>query len=104
MRLIDADALEKRMEERLNALRKEYGNYDHYTDGFEEGCIAVEDAETIETVPTRLGRWIDGADSFGAKRGTYRVCSFCNICIPRTKEVPDGYWQCCPNCMTKMKK
>ena len=35
MRLIDADALEKRMEKRLNALRKGYGNYDHYTSGFE---------------------------------------------------------------------
>lgn len=50
MRLIDADALEKRMEERLNSLRNAYGNYDHYTDGFEEGCVAAEDAETVDAV------------------------------------------------------
>lgn len=50
MRLIDADALEKRMVQRLVALRKEYGNYDHYTDGFDDACQYVEDAETIDVV------------------------------------------------------
>ena len=47
---IEREALLSRMEERLNSLRKEYGNYDHYTDGFEEGCIAVEDADAADVV------------------------------------------------------
>lgn len=48
MRLIDADALLERMEERLNDLTKEYGNRYAYTDGYEEGYIAVEEAPTVE--------------------------------------------------------
>lgn len=47
---IERDALLKRMEERLAALRREYGDYDHYTDGFEEGCVAVEDATAADVV------------------------------------------------------
>ena len=27
----------------------------------------------------------------------HRECSRCKIMIPRTKEVPDPYWQYCPN-------
>ena len=49
-RLIDADKLLERMEKRLNNLRKEFGNYDHYTDGFDEGCVAVEDAADIDAI------------------------------------------------------
>lgn len=32
----------------------------------------------------------------------HRECSRCKIMIPRTKEVPDQYWQYCPNCGAKM--
>ena len=63
-----------------------------YKNGYEQG---KKDA-------FKHGRWIDGADSFGAPRGKYRVCSVCNICIPKTVEVPDQYWQGCPNCLSKM--
>ena len=53
--------------ERRDVLRKEFGNYDHYTDGFEEGCVAVEDAETIDPdrlvmLPCKMGDtvyWLD---------------------------------------------
>ena len=47
---IERDAVLKRMEERLAALRREYGDYDLYTDGVEEGCVAVEDATTADVV------------------------------------------------------
>ena len=49
-RYIDADALLERMEARLKQLRTEYGDYDHYTDGFDEGLVAVEDADTADVV------------------------------------------------------
>ena len=32
----------------------------------------------------------------------HRECSRCKIMIPRTKEVPDQYWQYCPNCGARM--
>lgn len=49
-RYIDADALLERMEVRLKQLRTEYGDYDHYTNGFDEGLVAVEDADTADVV------------------------------------------------------
>lgn len=49
-RYIDADALLERMESRLKQLRTEYGDHDHYTDGFDEGLVAVEDADTADVV------------------------------------------------------
>jgi hypothetical protein len=55
MRPIDADALLERMEKRLNDLTKEYGKYYAYTDGYEEGYIAVEEAPTVE-IPR--GEWM----------------------------------------------
>lgn len=57
MRLIDADALEKQMEKRLNFLLETYSEYDEYTRGFDEGCVAVEDAPTIDPA-TLAPRWI----------------------------------------------
>lgn len=92
MRLIDAD-------EAIINFGFEWDDISPTRDEFVE---FIKKQPTIEAVPIRWGHWIDGADSFGAKRGKYRVCSFCNICIPRTKEVPDAYWQCCPNCGSKM--
>jgi hypothetical protein len=50
-RYIDADALLERMEVRLKQLRTEYGDHDHYTDGFDEGLVAVEDADTADVAP-----------------------------------------------------
>ena len=32
----------------------------------------------------------------------HRECSRCKIMITRTKEVPDQYWQYCPNCGARM--
>ena len=32
----------------------------------------------------------------------HRECRRCKIMIPRTKEVPDQYWQYCPNCGARM--
>jgi hypothetical protein len=96
VRLIDANALEKRMEERLNSLRKEYGNYDHYTDGFEEGCEAVEYAETLDPVIFRpKGRW----KSLGC--GEF-VCECCWSHVEyESRKCGHNY---CPNCGAKMER
>lgn len=109
-RLIDADALIRKLHERLCKIdngRSHAGMSIPVVDGVRMDelvfCIDTIDCEPIiEAEPVRHGWWIDGADSFGATRKTYRVCSHCNICIPYVKEVPDLYWQSCPNCRTKM--
>ena len=69
-------------------------------------AVAVDDIVEIpaaDVAPVVHGKWIDGADSFGAKRGQYRVCSRCNICIPCVTEVAKPYWRYCPNCGAHMK-
>lgn len=51
MRLTDADNVEKEMCGRLKELRMEYGEYDHYTNGFEDAIGYVELSPTIDAVP-----------------------------------------------------
>lgn len=48
MRLIDADALEKKLNERYDYLLNENGPYDHFTDGYGEAVSAVEDFPTVD--------------------------------------------------------
>lgn len=49
-RLIDADALVEYMDSRVVDLREMYGDYYHYTDGFDDALQVVEDAPTIDAV------------------------------------------------------
>lgn len=53
---------------------------------------------TIDVAPVVHEKWLpDRWPSW-----PHRECSRCKIMIPRTKEVPDQYWQYCPNCGAKM--
>ena len=106
MRLIDADALEKRMNERLRALTKECGYYDGYTCGFDEGCTAVEDAPTIDPESLRpKGNWDGEADGYADGELVYDVwyCSECNHCIDDGTDDPDMLPNFCPNCGADMR-
>ena len=49
--LISRSALLEIVEPRLTSLRKEYGNYDHYTDGYEECADLIEAAHAVDAVP-----------------------------------------------------
>lgn len=42
--------LEDAMAERYEFLREKNGNYDHYTDGFEDAMLYVEDAPAVDAV------------------------------------------------------
>lgn len=84
-RYADLDALEKALNERLTFLRECSGNYDPYTDGFDEAVDRVENFPTADVAPVRRGWWEDVASSYwrwtssGAvtvTRATYR-CSRC---------------------------
>ena len=95
MRLIDADALSNELKANNEPNIAELV--------LQLLALTVDAAPTLEAEPVKRGRWIDGAVSFGAKPGTFRVCSHCNICFPRNDNmVPPKYWRACPNCMTKM--
>jgi hypothetical protein len=71
----------------------------------ERKCLwhrVVAKAPAADVAPVVHAKWIDGADAFGAKRGQYRVCSRCNICIPCVSELAAPYWRGCPNCFARM--
>lgn len=68
-----------------------------------DAAYEVSKIPAADVAPVVYAKWIDGADSFGAKRGQFRVCSRCNICFPRDDRiVPPAYWQGCPNCLARM--
>ena len=71
--------------------------------GARQAYHKIRNLPAADVVPVVHGKWIDGADSFGAKRDKYRVCSRCNICVPCVTEVAEQYWQYCPNCGAYMK-
>jgi hypothetical protein len=101
---IGRDELLKRMEERLNNLRKENGNYDAYTDGFEEGCVAVEDAETVDVAPVVRGHW---KDSYEIKSFRYTniptvQCSECECYFCDIINNHNFMYHYCPNCGARM--
>lgn len=91
MRLIDADALEERMEERLAQLRALYGDHDQYKEGFEGGMKSVEFAPTLTVDDLRPhGRWLH-------RNNGIAYCSECD-----TDSVEDGT-NFCPECGADMR-
>lgn len=50
MRLIDGENLEEYLNYRLDELRADNGNFDMYTDGFDECVSRVEDFQPIDPV------------------------------------------------------
>lgn len=58
----------------------------------------VRDMPAADVAPVVHGKWLlDRWPSW-----PHRECSRCKIMIPRTTEVPDQYWQYCPNCGARM--
>lgn len=55
--LISRSALLKSVEGRLDAMRKQYGPHDHYTDGFDECVDRIYDAPAVDAVEVKHGRW-----------------------------------------------
>lgn len=50
-RYIDADALAEQMQKRYKALVKEYGDYDHYTTGYDDAIDEVEGFPSADVAP-----------------------------------------------------
>lgn len=96
---IERGALLERMESRLRSLGKEYGDHDHYTDGFDEGLVAVEEAPAADVVEVRHGKWtrieINGKH-YGQIYYQHKECI-----VNETQLFPSPY-DYCPNCGAKM--
>lgn len=92
MRLIDADALKRRLEtNKANVNPLDYNTRATY---FE--CITmVENSEIIETEPVRHGRWVDGMPYINSH---WKVCSVCH----RSADHPAGSHEYCGRCGAKM--
>ena len=88
--LIGREALLEKMNKRLDDLRKKHGQYDHYTDGFDDAVDMVMDFPAAEAEPVRHGRWIFGGDG-------------CVVCSECDEEEPNNiHRNYCPNCGAKM--
>lgn len=90
-RYADLDALEKELNERLTFLRERNGNYDQYTDGFDEAVDRVENFQTADVAPVVHGRWIEDGSGI-------IICSKCN----RGYNLVPQFTHYRPNCGKKM--
>lgn len=94
-RYADLDALEKELNERLAFLRERNGNYDQYTDGFDEAVDRVENFPAADVAPVVHTRWAHlGGDEW--------CCPVCGFVI-----TTEGSWdkptkKYCEDCGAKM--
>ena len=65
---IEKNSLLALVRERVNALRKEYGDYDHYTSGYDDCVDQIENfpaAEVVEVVRCKdCIRFVDNKEAF----------------------------------------
>ena len=88
MRLIDADALLRRVERWRDRIVDTYGKNDEYANCLAEVVMKIEDAPTADVVERKVGEWIDDCS-----------CSVCNW----INENDNGFalitnFRFCPNC------
>lgn len=98
---IERGALMDKIGDRLAYLRKEYGDYDHYTDGYEECYCRVEEAQAEDVVRVRHERWDDsGRYTFLNGKPAVR-CTGCGACLAE-EEYKKNVWNFCSVCGAKM--
>jgi hypothetical protein len=91
---IEREALMSKLEKRRDYLFKENGDYDHYTNGFDEAVCRVEDAPAADVAPVVHGRWV--------KKGQDVYCSECDSESKYTWFGGSAFSNYCPNCGAKM--
>lgn len=99
---IRREKLEVLLNQRLSALRKVNGNYDAYTDGFDECVDLVENFPSVADVaPVVHGRWDDSGKYTFPDGSTAVRCTECGCAIPIDQFVLNN-WNFCPVCGAKM--
>ena len=100
---IEREALEAHLNRRLKDLRSENGNYDHYTDGYEEAVCTVEEFPAADVAPVVHGRWISWEEAGNYVPSPDRhECSTCHDAaqvLVNGLELLSDY---CPSCGAKM--
>ena len=91
---IEREKLLEIINSRIEVLRKEYGDFDEYTDGIDECIDRIEDFPAADVAPVRHGEWEIVIGSNGKE---YMVCTCCRVSQDLT-----GVFSYCPNCGAKM--
>lgn len=98
---IEREALEKNLNERLAYLLDKNGQYDYYTDGYDEAVSTVEEFLAADVVPVVHGRW-DDSGRYTFQGGSTAVrCTNCG-CALTESEYRLNNWNYCPVCGAKM--
>ena len=93
-------ALERDLNTRLTSLRERNGNYDQYTDGFDEAVDRVENFPAADVAPVVHGKWIEVPwVYYGAKQYICNQCKDDEYWKKRELHFKEKY---CPNCGAKM--
>ena len=88
---IEREELEIALNHRLNFLMAEYGEYDHYTSGFDGAVTMVENFPATDVEPVKRGLWVP--QPFGVTH-IWR-CSKCET-------IGSPQWNYCPKCGARM--
>ena len=92
MKLVDADALHRKVKTETNPYGKPTIDYDSGVKVLEW----IDKAPTIDAVPVRHGRWETNSD-----RPDTLICSVCKCGFDMWKHDPHNF---CPNCGANMDK
>ena len=96
---IDREALEVDLNNRLNFLMAENGEYDHYTSGFDEAVTRVENFPAADVAPVRHARWVDNhCTACGMMPMGDEMWKHCDFEPPRFERFMDY----CPSCGCRM--
>ena len=88
-------ALERELNARLAFLRERNGNYDQYTDGFDEAVDRVENFQTADAAPVVHTKWAHlGGDEW--------CCPVCGFVISTEGSWDKPVKKYCEDCGAKM--
>ena len=95
---IEREALMAQLEERKEYLFKKNGDYDHYSNGFDEAVDKVEDFPAADVVKVRRERWDEngrctgcgGHAPYWSMASTYYKSPFCFECGADMRERRDN--------------
>lgn len=111
MRLIDADELIKKMQERYEMIGKACGSYDSFVQGYGDALETVENAPTVEKQEDKRGWWAPIPESeISGWNPEFAGCDpvgsyVCSVCGTEAIYNCNDEWvlsKYCPHCGAKM--